>query len=75
MDLDDMRRRAAEQSKYGNYWAGKCLALIDQNLKLTKRVAELELDTVSRSEYDRMRRVADEAHAKYMKLAVEKESK
>lgn len=42
MDLEDMRRRAAEQSKYGNYWAGKCLALIDQNKQLLKRIAELE---------------------------------
>jgi len=37
-DLVDLRRRATQQSKHGNYWAGKCLVLLD-------RIAELEAET------------------------------
>jgi hypothetical protein len=29
-DLADLRRRAAQQASHGNYWAGKCVALIDR---------------------------------------------
>ena len=29
-DFSDLRRRAALQSKSGNYWAGKCLMLLDR---------------------------------------------
>ena len=28
-DRDDLRRRAAQQSGHGNYWAGKCVGLLD----------------------------------------------
>lgn len=27
---EDLRRRASQQSSYGNYWAGKTLALLDE---------------------------------------------
>ena len=29
-DLSDLRRRAAQQAAYGNYWAGKALGLCDR---------------------------------------------
>ena len=29
-DLSDLRRRAAQQAGYGNYWAGKALGLCDR---------------------------------------------
>jgi hypothetical protein len=32
-DLNDMRKRAAQQAQWGNYWAGKCLGLIDKALE------------------------------------------
>lgn len=34
--LDDLRRRAAQQSQVGNYWAGKCLGLIDRARELDR---------------------------------------
>lgn len=29
-DHADMRRRAAQHAGYGNYWAGKCVGLLDE---------------------------------------------
>ena len=29
-DLSDLRRRAAQQAAFGNYWAGKALGLCDR---------------------------------------------
>jgi hypothetical protein len=37
-DVEDLRRRALEQSRTGNYWASKTLALIDENRKLQARI-------------------------------------
>jgi len=38
-DLEDLRRRAAQQAQYGNYWAGKCVALADK-LRATRQAYE-----------------------------------
>lgn len=27
---DDLRKRAAQQASIGNYWAGKCVGLLDE---------------------------------------------
>lgn len=35
-DLADMRRRAARQAGYGNYWAGKTVGLIDRLTRHTE---------------------------------------
>lgn len=33
-DHADMRRRAAQHASYGNYWAGKCVGLLDEIARL-----------------------------------------
>ena len=37
---DDLRKRAAQQATYGNYWAGTCVGLIDEIERLRWAVAE-----------------------------------
>lgn len=36
--LVDLRRRAIQQSRFGNYWATKCLALLDDNIERQRRL-------------------------------------
>lgn len=44
-DLDDLRRRAAQQSQVGNYWAGKCLGLIDMVREAERGADVVDLTT------------------------------
>ena len=43
IDFDtDLRKRAARQASYGNYWAGKCLGLLDKITDLEIKLMEAE---------------------------------
>ncbi len=41
---DDLRKRAARQATYGNYWAGKCVGLLDEIERLLDELAEVKAD-------------------------------
>lgn len=43
-DLTDLRRRAAQQSKHGNYWAGKVPHLIDRITRYEKALRRIAAD-------------------------------
>lgn len=46
-DHDDMRHRAAQQASYGNYWAGKCVGLLDRIKKLETVVDRIPADRLN----------------------------
>lgn len=43
-DLTDLRRRAVHQAQTGNYWAGKCVGLIDQLARVGPAVDQMWRD-------------------------------
>lgn len=46
MDRHDLRRRASQQASYGNYWAGKCVALLNV-------IEQMEIEQRMKSEQDK----------------------
>lgn len=56
-DLTDLRKRAAQQAQVGNYWAGKCLGLIDRSDRYAEALrhitAGVECETFTRPPYCR----------------------
>lgn len=62
-DYSDMRRRAAQQASTGNYWAGKCVGLLDENDRLRTQlrgIAQSDPDAELVAEVERLRAVITE---------------
>lgn len=60
---EDMRVRAARQASYGDYWAGKCVGLIDHDREAVAALnaAEAELRQTA-AERDALRHVVRHFH-------------
>ena len=44
----DLKRRASQQASYGNYWAGKCVALINIIEQMEVEIDQLHDEQVMR---------------------------